>query len=190
LIPVGIEIATNGHALSSRRAGHRKDRRERSIAHGIRREHRASGDPRASGTRLDQRQLIAVAGGIRTNRLTQPRRVTEVPDKLDGFGFKGGGIGSCWYGPFARGPRSRCERIDQRERVLDDQTAGVSHDVVRPHGDTGTIRRATHASEVARPRVGRKRGLECRPCAPRKDLDQRRPFDRGIIGMVATDGHT
>jgi hypothetical protein len=149
LISVGVEIITHGDAGSSRRAGHRKDRRERSIASGIRREHRVVGDPRATRTCLDQRELIAVAVGIGTDRLTQPRRVAEVPEKLDGFGIKGGGIGSCRYGPFARGPRTRSERIDQRQRVLNDQTAGVSHDAVRPHGDTGTIRRATHTSEVA-----------------------------------------
>jgi hypothetical protein len=189
LISVAIEIVTNGDAVFSRRAGHSNDRRERATALGVRREHRASGHPGATGTRLDQRQLIAAAVGIGTDRLTQPRRVAEVPEELDGFGIKGGGIGSSWYGPFARGPRTRDERLDQRERVLDDQTAGTSHDVVRPHGGTGAIRGATHTIEVARPRVGRKRGFEWSPFAPRKDLDQRRPFDRGVIGMVATYGH-
>ena len=189
MISVAIEIVTNGDAAFSRQAGHGKNRRERSIALGVRREHRASGHPRATGTCLDQRQLIAAAVGIGTNRLTQPGRVAEVPEKLDGFGIKGGGVGSGWYGPFARGPCTRGERLDQRERVLDHQTAGVSHHVVRPHGDTGAIRRATHAIEVARPRARRKRGFEWSPRAPRKDLDQRRPFDRGVIGLVGTHGH-
>jgi hypothetical protein len=189
LIPVAIEIATNGDAVFSGRAGHSKDRRKRSIAFGVRREHRASGHPGATGTCLDQGQLIAAAVGVGTNRLTQPRRVAEVPEKLDGFGIKDGGVGSGWYGAFARGPRTRSERLDQRKRVLDDQTAGISHDVVRPHGGTGTVRRATHAVEVARPRAPRKRGFEWSPCAARKDLDQRGPFDRGAIGLVGTHGH-
>lgn len=189
MISVAIEIVTNGDAVFTRQAGHSKDRREGSIAFGVSREHRACDHPRATGTRLDQRQLIAAAVGIGTDRLTQPRRVAEGPEKLDGFGIKDGGGGSSWCGPFARGPRTRGERLDQRECVLDDQTAGISHDVVRPDGDTGTIRRATHAIEVARPRARRKRGLEWSPCAARKDLDQRRPFDRGIIGLVGTHGH-
>jgi len=190
LISVAIEVVANGDALFSRRARHGKDRRERSISLGVRREHRASGHPRATGTCLNQRQLIAAAVGIGTNRLTQPGRVAEVSEKLDGFGVKGGGVGRGWYGPFARGPRSRGERLDQRERVLDDQTAGVSHDVVRPHRDAGAVRRATHGVEIARPRARRKRRFEWSPRAPGKDLDQRRSFDRSAIGLVGTHGHT